>query len=36
MRAAIYDVQIAPEQYSIPQRSVVDHGINLSLVFDYQ
>ena len=36
MRAAIDDVQIAPEQYSIPQFSAVAHGINRRLVFDCQ
>ena len=36
MRAAIDHVQIASGQYSRPQVSVLDLGINIRLVFDYQ
>ena len=36
MQSAIEHRQIAPEQYSRPQRSAVAHRINGVLVFDYQ
>ena len=36
MQADIEHIQISPEQYRIPQRSSVAHGINWRLIFDYQ
>ena len=35
MQVDIEHIQIPPEQYRIPQRSSVEHGINRRLVFNY-
>ena len=35
MSTALHSHQIAPEQYSRPQRSAIDHALNRQLVFDH-
>ena len=36
MRVIIDHGKFSPEQYIIPQRSAMTHGVNRRLLFDYQ